>query len=83
MSAESREQWSRDRQQRMERAIDEGEATLTRPENDWMRRAISHYLDVKDWASGTRLSDLTPWTRSAFRAIRQGSGGLLGNPPIF
>lgn len=42
--------------------------------------AFDLYLDVKDWAKGTRVDDLTPAMQQAFRAIRQGSGGRLGNP---
>ena len=51
-------------------------------ENAWAQEAFDLYLDVKDFAKGTRLSDLPPSLQEAFRAIRQGSGGRLGNPPV-
>ncbi len=42
---------------------------------------LDDYLDRKDWAMGLRPGDLPPALEEAFRAIRQGSSGRLGNPP--
>ncbi|MGI4787922.1 MAG: hypothetical protein ACRYFS_03625 [Janthinobacterium lividum] len=40
------------------------------------------YLDCKDFYRGLRPGDLSPAMEAAFRAIRQGSGGRLGNAPV-
>ena len=65
----------------MKRASAEGQRLLRLPENAWAAEAIAFYLDCKDHLR-CGPSDLTPWARAAFRAIRQGSGGLLGNAPL-
>ncbi len=66
----------------MDAAYQEALALLDNPENAWAAEAVNLYLDVKDFAAGTTLADMTPWGRACFSAIRSGSGGLLGNPPL-
>ena len=47
----------------------------------WCREAFSLYFDRKDWQrDGAEYR--APAMQSALRAIREGSGGLLGNPPL-
>ena len=54
---------------------------LQDPENAWALEPMELYLDAKDHL---RLApgDLTPAMKQAFRAIRQGSGGRLGNAQV-
>ncbi len=66
----------------MKQAYQEAVALLDQPEHFWAAEALRLYLDVKDFAAGTTLADLTPWGRACCSAIRSGSGGLLGNPPL-
>lgn len=66
----------------MEEAWREAQGLLARPENAWAAEAIACYLDAKDHGRGLRPEDLTVWGRACFRAIRAGSGGLLGNAPL-
>lgn len=62
-------------------AREQGARLLSAPENAWAREAVDLYLDVKDHYRGLAPGDLPPPLEAAFRAIRQGSGGRLGNPP--
>lgn len=66
----------------MDAAYQEAVALLNASENYWAAEAIRLYLDVKDFGRGTALADLSPWGYACCSAIRSGSGGLLGNPPL-
>jgi len=55
---------------------------LSLPENAWAQETLNLYLDAKDFYRGLRPGDLPPALEEAFRAIRQGSGGRLGNAPV-
>ena len=66
----------------MEAAYDQAVALLSLPENYWAAEAVRLYLDVKDFGRGTAFADLSEWGRACCSAIRSGSGGLLGNPPL-
>ncbi len=65
----------------MDAAFREAAQQLSLPEHRWAAEAVQLYLDAKDHL---RLSPahLTPWGTACFRAIRQGSGGLLGAPSL-
>jgi len=65
------------RQHNMDAAFQQAAQQLSLPEHRWAAEAVQLYLDSKDHL---RLSpaELTPWGAACFRAIRQGSGGLLG-----
>ena len=60
----------------------EGLALLELPENKWLTEILSLYLDVKDHYPGLVPQHLTPRTRAAFRALREGSAGRLGAPSL-
>lgn len=66
----------------MDTAFRRAQSLLSLPENRWAAEAVHLYLDAKDHL---RLSpeDLTPWGAACFRAIRIGSGGLLGTHSAF
>ena len=66
----------------MDAAHAEALRLLALPENSWASDAIILYLDVKDHGRGLSPADMTPWGAACFSAIRAGSGGLLGNPPL-
>lgn len=63
-------------------AREQGVALLLKPGNEWAGEVFERYLDRKDWAMGLRPGDVPPGLEAAFRAIRQGSDGQLGNPPL-
>ena len=66
----------------MEAAYKEALTLLDALENHWAAEAIRFYLDSKDHFRGLSPADMTPWGAACFSAIRAGSGGLLGNPPL-
>ena len=66
----------------MDAAYEEALRLLALPENFWAAEAIRFYLDSKDHFRGLSPADLTPFGAACFSAIRAGSGGLLGNPPL-
>lgn len=66
----------------MDAAHDDALTLLADPVNHWAAEAIRFYLDAKDVYRGLSPADMTPWGAACFSAIRAGSGGLLGNPPL-
>lgn len=66
----------------MDAAYQEALRLLALPENYWAEESLRLYLDVKDHGRGLSPADMTPWGAACFSAIRAGSGGLLGNPPL-
>ena len=81
-SSEQRAEWHESQARRMDAAYEEAVCLLARPENAWAAEAVRLYLDAKDHGRGLSPADMTPWGAACFSAIRAGSGGLLGNPPL-